>query len=138
MTRSSACLLAAALALPVADARACSCVEPDRAGAFERAELVFEGVLIRHEGSPRGNMAVFRVERVWKGEVSAQFAVAAIGPNSMCPPHFVPGERFIVYADPSPDGPRVVNCARHARGADVPAERSLLGRPIRSYPAHRR
>jgi hypothetical protein len=130
-TRAVAVLLSlSALALlPASNAHACSCAVFEPAVAREQAVAVFEGVLLRYEEA-NGGIATFRVDRVWKGDVAQEYAVPAPGPSSMCPPHFEVGQRYIVYVDPEPEGPRVRQCARYAQGRQLAAERAALGPPL--------
>jgi hypothetical protein len=131
--------LGAALVLwalaPMAPARACSCAVAAPPAAMAAAVAVFEGVLVRQEDSGGENVATFQVHRVWKGDVAESYSVRALGPQSMCPPHFTVGERYIVYVTAAPDGPRIQQCSRYARAEQLASERAALGRPIRTYPA---
>lgn len=133
------CLAVSLFFLLEGEAHACSCVVVEPAAARNAAGIVFEGVLLRHEAASDGDSAVatFRVERVWRGEVRATVTVRTPGLLSMCPPHFEVGQRYIVYADGSPESASVRQCARYATGSSLRSERAALGRPTRTFPGRR-
>jgi hypothetical protein len=135
---AAASCLALSLVLPAQQALACSCVLFPIETARNNATYVFEGVLVRDEPTAEGSTATFRVERVWKGDVPATFTVPSLGTQSMCPPHLSVGQRYIIYVDPSDQGPPGIQaCARYAQGAELAAERRALGAPIRRHPSTR-
>lgn len=131
-----ACVAVSLFFLLEGEAHACSCAVPEPAAARDAAGIVFEGVLLRHEAAADGGsaMATFRVERVWRGEVRATVTVRTPGLQSMCPPHFEVGQRYIVYADGSPESASVHQCARYGFGRNLSSERAALGRPTRTFP----
>ncbi len=132
-------LLALVLSLSVGSslARACSCLVQDAPSSLAAATWVFEGELLRTTlvGDPNQerSMGVFRVSHVWKGTVAQEVTVQIPSENSMCPPHFQVGERYVVYAVGPATAPRVARCARYAHPRTVPEERRALGTPTRTY-----
>jgi hypothetical protein len=91
---------------------ACECSDPTVQGAKQRAAVVFRGTLIalhptnkrigfeRPGATPK--MAVFRVDRVWKGDVASTFEMPAIPEAGGCwgfAPDFIRvGAELLVYA----------------------------------------
>ena len=130
-------LLAFVCCLWTADAaRACSCAVMAAPQARDAAVLVFEGELLRITASsdgPGAAIAVFRLSRVWKGTPPRELSVQIPAPPTMCPPHFEVGQRYIVYASGTAAAPRVTRCARYAWPAQIEAERSALGPPLRTF-----
>jgi len=119
---------------------ACSCAWFDVPTARDAATHVFEGVLVNAIPGANGaeGRAVFRVDRVWKGQVSRTFTVTAAVGLTMCPPNFEVGERYILYTSGPNNAPRVQACARFAGGEGLATERSALGTPTQTYPAQPR
>jgi hypothetical protein len=90
--------------------RACTCSDPTVVVAKQRAAVVFRGVItaLRPTGKhPRfdgdtGKIAVFRVSRVWKGEVGPTFEMPASEEAGGCwgfaAPFLKVGAELIVYA----------------------------------------
>lgn len=116
---------------------ACSCAWFDVPTARDQATHVFEGVLVNATPGPDGgaSRAVFRVDNVWKGQVSRTFTVQARVGVVMCPPHLEVGQRYIVYTSGTNAAPRIQACARYAAGDGLAAERTALGAPTQTYPA---
>ena len=107
-------LLMAALA-SLSLAGACECSDPTVQNAKERANVIFRGTITALRplrptdkrvwiGDPgdTGKIAVFRVARVWKGEVGPVFEMPAIQEGGGCwgfAPQFLKlGTELIVYA----------------------------------------
>ena len=94
--------LLAGCATPLA---ACSCAEEDAATAFRRAREVFSGRLVSMRlttDQPNTEMR-FRVERYWKGGRAREITVLS-GTDGPCDVSYRLGGRYLVYADPTPEG----------------------------------
>jgi len=130
-------ILAVAVLGPTHRAQACSCTILPAADVRRASVFVFEGVLTRFipASGERPRQAVFRLYRVWRGAAGQTLSVQVEAPDSMCPPHFAVGQRYIVYATGSEAAPRVRQCARYAAAEGLAAERRALGRPLRTFPA---
>ena len=81
-------------------AACCELVEPPVKGALKRAEVVFSGVIT----DVRPSELVFRVDRVWKGQIPKTFVMPRITwSETPCMPGFYSGwvkegAAFLVYA----------------------------------------
>src|SRR5438309_2337916 len=71
---------------------ACDCDEPTVPVAKQRAQVVFRGTITAlrptkkttGEAGDTGKVAVFRVSRVWKGEVGQTFEMPAVVESGGC------------------------------------------------------
>ncbi len=87
----------AALLLTISNnAIACRCFAPPPATSFQRAELVFEGELIREERLERGIAQTLRVLKQQKGE--PQNEVVIVVRITDCDYFFESGKVYLVYA----------------------------------------
>ena len=118
------------VASDVTSAKACQCILQPMAAARDEATAVFQGRLERFEDVDGASYAVFRVRRVWKGEVTRSVRVRA-SQNAMCPPHLQVGRALIVYAMGPANDLRIDACSRTAFSEDDAAE---LGRARRALP----
>jgi hypothetical protein len=115
-------------------------------GAKEAAEVVFRGMIVEFRDSGKDfalgvvfsgdtkKLAVFRVGRVWKGEVGPTFEMPAVGETSMCMgfwPHLLKvGSDLLVYANRgSPGRPEYYTdiCTRTAFAKDAKDDFDQLG-----------
>ena len=109
------------------DVEACSCAPPpDPEGAFQRADVVFEGEAVdidtphlalgwlilkhkaaewlatsapsEHDYASAEKRVTFKVTRVWKGDVTGPIVISTGYGGGDCGFPFVPGERYLVYA----------------------------------------
>jgi hypothetical protein len=104
--------LLAILATSITAAYGCDCDEPTVKDAAKMATVIFRGTItaLKPSGKPytfrrpsgTEKIAVFRVTRVWKGEVSRTFEMPAVLEEPDClgfAPQFVkPGAELVVYA----------------------------------------
>ena len=118
------------LALIPTPASACSCVLSSLEAAREEATAVFEGTLDRFEDVGDVTYAVFRVRRVWKGQMTRNVRVRAAR-LTMCPPHLEVGATRIVYAMGPARDLRIEPCSRTAFSHNDAAELGA-SRPPRS------
>ena len=90
------------LCLIAAVSRACDCIEAPAREAARYSEIVFRGTVVRFRYPKNGDtVAVFKVARVWKGPVTAEFEMlAAQGDGcSEFPPGLLRlGSEVLVYA----------------------------------------
>lgn len=90
-----------------APACACSCVPTTEAQAYERADTVFAGTLVRRQDPPDGSSSVnlatlmFAVDKVYKGDVGATQKVLTAMSSASCGLEVQIGKRYLVHADPS-------------------------------------
>ena len=96
-------------------AHACNCREPKVEFKKDHSDVVFRGTIIELRDSDKAagisamwgrdtrKMAVFRVSRVWKGEVGQTFEMPAVEETSMClgflPDALMVGADLLIYAD---------------------------------------
>lgn len=127
--------LAAAFALSVTPAFACSCIPPaDPATEMARATAVFSSTVTAIDDS-RGLISssadpipvTFAVSEVWKGDVSATTTVTTARDSASCGFNFTVGETYLVYAITGSNGLEVSLCSRTARLADASADLTALG-----------
>ena len=111
-------------------AEACSCLLTSLEAAREQATAVFEGRLERFETVNDVSYAVFRVQRVWKGQVTRSVRVRA-EQNTMCPPHLQVGATSIVYAVGAASDLRIDGCSRTAFSENDARELGTSRRPSR-------
>jgi hypothetical protein len=95
-------------------AHACDCIEPSVESKQEHADVIFRGIIIAIPDAKGGidfpagwvrdtkKMAVFRVSRVWKGDVGESFEMPAVEETSTCngfwAPYLKVGSDLLVYA----------------------------------------
>src|SRR5882757_7107059 len=82
------------LAISISSVYGCSCREPTVPQALGRAEVVFRGTIIALRDAGKdydsgfvryiGKTVVFRVDRVWKGEVGQTFEMPGYEETSAC------------------------------------------------------
>jgi len=93
---------------------ACGCIEPSVQAKKEHAEVIFRGTIIALRDAkaeahiPPGwfldtkKVAVFRVSRVWKGDVGETFEMPAVEETTAClgfwPDYLKVGADLLVYA----------------------------------------
>jgi hypothetical protein len=84
-------------------ASACECSVPSVGAAARHADVVFRGTIASFRESGHGyRIAVFKVSRVWKGDVKEVFEMPAIEEGAAClgfPPPLIRGwNELLVYA----------------------------------------
>ena len=99
--------------LAVGIAHACGCTEASVQAKKERADVIFRGTIIALRDAksatdlPSGvrdaqKVAVFRVSRVWKGDIGETFEMPAVEETSACtgfwPKYLKVGSDLLVYA----------------------------------------
>ena len=100
--------------LAVGIAHACGCTEASVQAKKERADVIFRGTIIALRDAkgttdlPSGwvhdtqKVAVFRVSRVWKGDVGETFEMPAVEETTACTgfwrPYLKVGSELLVYA----------------------------------------
>ena len=121
----------------------CSCSPPITAGiASDNADLVFRGTITAlrdvQEVLPGGGarytrrIAVFRVDRVWKGTIGQSFEMTAPPEDGPCmgpePSYFKVGNGLLVYAKGTPKlGYGLPPCSRTALTKDAERDLAELG-----------
>ena len=83
----------AALAAPVPDAAACSCIRPDVARDLPRADAAFVGTLVSQRAEGSAGFSTFEVERVAKGDLPAEVVVRAGRDGAACGLELAKGSR---------------------------------------------
>jgi hypothetical protein len=94
--------------------QACGCVEASVQAKREHADVIFRGTIVelreakesatglRSMGHDTHKIAIFRVSRVWKGEVGETFEMPAIEETTACigfwPTYLKIGSDLLVYA----------------------------------------
>ena len=91
--RLAVAIAAAALAL-AADALACSCLPVDLARDLPKADGAFIGALLEREDSATTSTLLFRVEQVYKGDISNQVEVETANGSAACGIEVPKGERI--------------------------------------------
>jgi len=103
-----------AISLAAGSTYACGCVEPSVQDKKANADVIFRGTIIALRDAkaatdlPSGwvqdtkKLAVFRVTRVWKGDIPETFEMPAVEETSMCVgfwrPYLKVGSDLLVYA----------------------------------------
>ena len=81
---------------------ACECSSPPLQEAQYRADLIFRGKIVRFRATATGPLAVFAVERIWKGDIAGTFEMPAIKETTGCtgfwPDWLKVGNDLIVFA----------------------------------------
>jgi hypothetical protein len=129
--------LLAALVLCNAMAYGCDCQIMSIAVAKAQAEVIFRGTIIELResrkrldylaafGRDTGKIAVFRVTRVWTGEVGETFEMPAVAETAACwgfwPSFLKVGNDLLVYASRFPGGAEYSTnvCTRTAVAKDT-------------------
>jgi hypothetical protein len=104
----------AVLILAVRLGAACDCREPKVEIKRDHADVIFQGTIIDLRSSPTpsgilpgfgrdtNKTVVFKVSRVWKGQVGHEFEMPAVEETSMCvgfwPDYMKVGMELLVYA----------------------------------------
>ncbi len=91
--RLAVALAAAALAL-AGDALACSCLPVDLARDLPRADGAFVGTLLAREDRVATSTLLFRVEQVYKGDISNRVEVETAQGGAACGIELRTGERI--------------------------------------------
>jgi hypothetical protein len=81
----------------------CECKSPKVRDALKRADVVFRGRIIGFRDSGKGyQVAIFTVDRVWKGDIPRTFEMPALKETSACagfwPSSLEVGKYLLVYA----------------------------------------
>lgn len=127
--------LCLAIALVVATAYACDCMEPSVQDKKEYADVIFRGTIIElrdgkaatdlESGWVRdtGKMAVFRISQVWKGDVGETFEMPAVEETSACVgfwrDYLKVGADLLVYARRIRSGYYTSICGSHKPAKDA-------------------
>lgn len=87
-------------------AAACSCSETTPSEAFQRADIVFIGVVTKFEiqgepGTNAGRQATFHVQNLWKGPQNDSIIIATANGGGDCGFDFIAGREYLVYAQQS-------------------------------------
>jgi uncharacterized protein YihD (DUF1040 family) len=123
---------------------ACDCREPSVAAKRNDADLVFRGTIVELRkstkptnirggfGRDRKETVVFRVSRVWKGQVSQMFEMRAIEETAACvgfwPPLLKLGEDLLVYAKRIQGSDYLTDiCGNHKPAEDAGNDFKILG-----------
>jgi hypothetical protein len=136
--------LSALLLLALGLCHACDCTEPSVEARRDRAELIFRGTIVELRDSFKSadiapgfardtrKTVVFRVSRVWKGQVGQTFEMPGIEETSACigfwPDFLKVGEDLLVYASRyGGSGYRTSICGNHKRAKDAKKDFKTLG-----------
>jgi hypothetical protein len=138
--------LLALLVVGVSVGHACDCREPSVRFKRDHAELIFRGIIVELRDSSRGAVditagfahdtgknVVFRVSRVWKGNVGQTFEMPGIEETSACtgfwPDYLRVGADLLVYALHL-DGSQYITgiCGGHKLAKDAKKDFRTLGR----------
>jgi hypothetical protein len=117
----------------------CDCVAPSVRGAKKHAEVVFRGTIIGFRGSTvddagligPAKIAVFRVTRVWKGQVGPDFEMAAFAEGAACigfwPSFLRVGNDLLVYAYQINGPPYITDICSRTQLASATKDFTQLG-----------
>lgn len=115
---------------------ACSCAEPlPVEEAFERATHVFSGEVVdvidprakqRYRSTADPVEVVVKVDRVWKGEVTARMSVSTALSSVSCGYPFEKGESYLIYASDLWETDTNL-CSRTAKWSDADEDLFALG-----------
>ena len=111
-----AMLISSAILMSAVSSCACTCSAPPVEEMRRNADVVFRGTIValRPSGKPvsfvgdTGKIAVFKVNRVWKGDIGSAFEMAAYEETGACWgfwPHLLKiGNDLVVFAFQTPGG----------------------------------
>jgi len=126
--------VAAFLLLSADAALACRCPKIEASADLSPYAAAFAGRAVKSKRLPTGERVTFRVERVWKGEVTPEVSLllqraSDPGVFSSCYIGFQKGGSYLVYALKSRDGSTLTThkCTRTRRVAEAEEDFSLLG-----------
>lgn len=108
-------------------AQACTCQVPSATRASRQADVVFTGVMVGQQRDRRRVELAFRVERVYKGEVTSD-TVDVASPTDRCGLTLVDDRRYVVFAVDGPSGLASEKCSGTTRARARPirdVERAL-------------
>jgi hypothetical protein len=121
--------------LAVGIAYSCDCTEPSVQHKRDHADVIFRGTIIElRDGKAATDLpsrlvrdtkkvAVFRVSRVWKGDVGETFEMPAVVETSACtgfwPPYLKVGADLLVYAYRSESEYYTAICGSHKLARNV-------------------
>ena len=137
--------VSALLLVTVGLCAACDCREPNVAFKRDHADIIFRGTIVelRESSKPSavsagwgrdlGKTVVFRVSRVWKGQVGQTFEIPAIEETSMCmgfwPDYLKVGQELLVYATHFEGSEYMTGiCGGHKAAKDARKDFRVLGR----------
>jgi hypothetical protein len=121
---------------------ACDCSEPSVRDKREDADIIFRGTIVELRDSTKPlpssffqdekKTVVFRVSRVWKGQVGQSFEMPGITETSACigfwPPFLNVGEDLLVFANRAGGEYFTRICGYHKRAKDAERDFKTLGR----------
>jgi hypothetical protein len=122
----------------------CGCIEAPVRSKFDHANIVFRGTIVELKavavgtglssgfGNDTGKTVVFRVTRVWKGEVAETFSMPEFLETSACigfwPSYVKVGNELLVYAREFGKGSYVTSiCGSHKLVKDAEKDFKELG-----------
>jgi hypothetical protein len=136
--------LLASFLLALGVCRACDCFEPSVPSKRDHAELIFRGTIVELRDSSKAagispgfardtkKTVVFKVSRVWKGNVGQTFEMPGIEETSACigfwPDYLKVGADLLVYAS-RPGGSEYITaiCGDHKLAKDAEKDFRTLG-----------
>jgi hypothetical protein len=135
MTHLKWTISVAALMLLSADAAlACRCPKVEASADLSAFAAVFSGRVVESKRLPAGERVKFRVERVWKGEVTPEVNLllqraSDPGVFSSCDIGFQKGESYLVYALKTREGNALTTrkCTRTRKVAEAKEDFAVLG-----------
>lgn len=135
MRRLLLLLLAASGLGSASEAVACTCARPSIGEQVASADYVFTGLVVDVDTVGGLLMATFRVDEVWKGDVTHRFEVWTRRSSSSCGyndpwARFEIGERFLLFAfDPAYDMEEIYThlCTRNAMVENATTDLAALG-----------
>jgi hypothetical protein len=141
-------IIVASLNVLARDAQACSCAAITLEQQLAYADYAFAGMVVDvdtiHSNSSLSAflIATIAVEKVWKGDVPAQFKVWTRSSSASCGyndpwARFEIGEKFVLYASDPSDGISGVYtnlCTRNAKYADAAEDLVRLGKASNPLP----
>jgi hypothetical protein len=115
-------------------AQACECIEPSIKNAKRHSDIVFRGTITDMRDTGRGyKTVVFRVVRVWKGQVTTTFEMPAFadpftsGCVGLWPALLEIGSDIVVYAHRVNDGSFLTGTCSRTRFARDSVDFKTLG-----------
>ena len=126
--------VAALLLFSADEALACRCTKTAASADLSQFAAVFTGRAVESKRLPTGERVKFRVERVWKGDVTPEVYLllqraSDPGVISSCDIGFQKGESYLVYALKSRDGSTLSThkCTRTRKVAEAKEDFAVLG-----------
>lgn len=131
-------VLIVATFLPIAEARACSCMAQTLEDGAVQSQAIFEGTVTKIVPNTatkfRGLEVTLAVKRAWKGIDSGEVAIVTASNGAVCGYPFAEGSTYLVYAYRDKTEPLRVSLCSLTKPIDrAKADLEHLGEPSKTF-----